>query len=722
MANLMEERRKILSNSPHKETINGKLVNFNTDMKAWLDNCVVHFSATQEGDGDPSSTNIRPINGCNGITLYKSNKNIGHVFGYSTANGQALENGRALSNTYGTTIDTISYELPDTELVITQTKYPDTSNVLSYQNGYFAIYMDNLIYNEFYDVSFKVTNITADPLNAIDKIRLLSPSGSNNGPTVINNNTYIYKNVQWKQNSTNPNRSNWEIRNCGASFTLSEFMVTPVGKNDGVFEPYIEEPCYIDLPNPSKNIIHIVHYSTSSMRSPNFNPSASSSYGTTINTTDFYLPDTPVVITQSKQKDPNNFGSYKNGYITVESDNLEFGRKYLVSFRVSNIVNNPLNASISDIKLGNPRGDNGQSVIDVIGDRVIFSYNHLQTDNYPYQRGISVYICGMSCTISEFMVTELDETDMSYEPYRGCYYGGYVDLLNGYMSKEWDLISSYNGEVLPDEWISDRDIYVANTTPTIGARIIYKLSTPTIYQLTPQLIKSIKGDNYLFSSENKLINIKYWNHKYIIPPQYQRVDYIQTLGHTAYFDTGVTGNDETLQIELECMLVGNGHYESFFGVYGNTINDSVKGWTLRLANTSSDTNVVAWQIKCGNTNSSYSVAPYGGGITHVNKHIKAIFTYGKGVMFGDRVVFYNLSDAASQNDENIFIGTTRLTSTNSQQSAARIWYFKMWSQGELIRDYIPCIRKSDGIAGFYDTVNRTFNPSTGSTQFIAGND
>lgn len=74
-----------------------------------------------------------------------------------------------------------------------------------------------------------------------------------------------------------------------------------------------------------------------------------------------------------------------------------------------------------------------------------------------------------------------------YEPYNGTthtltlpstVYGGELDAATGAGVQEWAHIDSYNGEVLPGEWISDRDVYTPDTTPTIGAEIAYKLATP----------------------------------------------------------------------------------------------------------------------------------------------------------------------------------------------------------------------------------------------------
>ncbi|MEE3490353.1 MAG: hypothetical protein VZR10_05765, partial [Methanobrevibacter sp.] len=47
-----------------------------------------------------------------------------------------------------------------------------------------------------------------------------------------------------------------------------------------------------------------------------------------------------------------------------------------------------------------------------------------------------------------------------------------------------------------------------------------------------------------------------------------------------------------------------------------------------------------------------------------------------------------------------------------------MYYFKIYNNDELVRDYIPVKRLSDNICGMYDKVNDIFYSSSNSTQFI----
>ena len=97
----------------------------------------------------------------------------------------------------------------------------------------------------------------------------------------------------------------------------------------------------------------------------------------------------------------------------------------------------------------------------------------------------------------------------TYEPYQGdtydislpeTIYGGTVDAVTGIGEKTWGYIASYNGESLPGEWISDRDVYSAGTTPTTGAQVAYKLATPESFKVSQVSIPSLRGENHFFTN------------------------------------------------------------------------------------------------------------------------------------------------------------------------------------------------------------------------------
>ena len=51
-----------------------------------------------------------------------------------------------------------------------------------------------------------------------------------------------------------------------------------------------------------------------------------------------------------------------------------------------------------------------------------------------------------------------------------------------------------------------------------------------------------------------------------------------------------------------------------------------------------------------------------------------------------------------------------------------VMIFKIWNNDSLVRDFVPCYRKSDSVIGLYDLVSQTFFINQGSGSFIKGGD
>ena len=133
----------------------------------------------------------------------------------------------------------------------------------------------------------------------------------------------------------------------------------------------------------------------------------------------------------------------------------------------------------------------------------------LNSTLYLYASGVNT-----TATISNIQL-ELGSTPTPYEPYQPgttatltlpeTIYGGTVDAVTGIGEKTWGYIASYNGESLPGEWISDRDVYSAGTTPTTGAQAAYKLATPEPFQATGnQALPAVAGLNTLYTDGDSL--------------------------------------------------------------------------------------------------------------------------------------------------------------------------------------------------------------------------
>jgi len=58
--------------------------------------------------------------------------------------------------------------------------------------------------------------------------------------------------------------------------------------------------------------------------------------------------------------------------------------------------------------------------------------------------------------------------------------------------------------------------------------------------------------------------------------------------------------------------------------------------------------------------------------------------------------------------------------TDSRSTTARLYYFKIYVNDILQRDFIPCYRNADQTIGLYDLISNTFFENAGSGVFIPG--
>lgn len=103
----------------------------------------------------------------------------------------------------------------------------------------------------------------------------------------------------------------------------------------------------------------------------------------------------------------------------------------------------------------------------------------------------------------------LNTYPITWQAEAGTVYGGTLDVVSGVLTVDWDYIASYDGETLPGEWISDRDVYAEGTTPTTGAEVAYKIADPVTYQLDPEQIMTLAGYNQIYSDAGPVIDIQF---------------------------------------------------------------------------------------------------------------------------------------------------------------------------------------------------------------------
>ena len=94
----------------------------------------------------------------------------------------------------------------------------------------------------------------------------------------------------------------------------------------------------------------------------------------------------------------------------------------------------------------------------------------------------------------------------------GNQYGFLYNPITGKLTQITQRIASYNGETLPDHWISDRDDPAEDETPSTGAEVIYWLDEEDYveYDGTPITVPLNYHINFFFIDGGKLQELKYY--------------------------------------------------------------------------------------------------------------------------------------------------------------------------------------------------------------------
>ena len=213
-------------------------------------------------------------------------------------------------------------------------------------------------------------------------------------------------------------------------------------------------------------------------------------------------------------------------------------------------------------------------------------------------------------------------------------------------------------------------------------------------------IKTVEGVPPLTLSKSKGKNLKdykiYGNSYQRLPQEYQEVEYIESTG-TQYIDTEVTG---TTTSGLTTYLDAQGTSKA--------LSSNV------LFSANGGANAGQW-FGFGNTWSSGT-----GAISDVSydTRIQVNVTFGTKVEYTLNGVTYSRNGSIGSGTSKIFHGNAG--GGNIFYCNAKLYSCKIWNNNILVRDLIPCYRKSDNVIGMYDLVNGVFYTNAGTGTFLKG--
>ena len=223
---------------------------------------------------------------------------------------------------------------------------------------------------------------------------------------------------------------------------------------------------------------------------------------------------------------------------------------------------------------------------------------------------------------------------------------------------------------------------------------------------------TINGDNYIFSGDSQS-GYEWVYNPSRLPDGYTEVEYVENTS-TAFIDTGFKPNQNTdIYLTTQCVSstsggrhIGAGGYEKV-----NTINFDYETGAQGTLH-------ISWGGNAGWTIYSSCVGDY-------NKHTYAWL--GSGTFVRDSGTSEEFTATASygnyQCTDNLGIFTRYQNGSGGGANECfkgKVFYFKMYDNGTLIRDLVPCTRDSDSKYGMYDLVTNTFYLSPNNVDFTGG--
>lgn len=226
------------------------------------------------------------------------------------------------------------------------------------------------------------------------------------------------------------------------------------------------------------------------------------------------------------------------------------------------------------------------------------------------------------------------------------------------------------------------------------------------------MIVSIDGDRYVFSGDSTS-GYEWVYQTSRLPIGYTEVEYLESPKNTEYpyIDTGFKPNQNTRVIADYQYTQTNTHPRCFgCGPYNGT------AYILNAEN--GITSSGEWRWKFGYTSGWLTT----GVKTDFNRHTAEI---SNGKLYLDNTQIGSTTVTTFQLSENIglfgFINNGTLGGTSSgEYMTGKFYSFKIYDNGTLVRDLVPCVRDSDNKVGMYDIVGDSFYSSPNNYNFTAG--
>lgn len=188
-----------------------------------------------------------------------------------------------------------------------------------------------------------------------------------------------------------------------------------------------------------------------------------------------------------------------------------------------------------------------------------------------------------------------------------------------------------------------------------------------------------------------------------LPTEYQEVEYIQSSG-TQYIDTGYKPTSNNLRVVCDFEYTADHSASSVFGSESSG-HYSIVPWGAPDFYVGSSTQLLT-QTTALNIKYALDVHANAGTLTvSLNGKTNSASYSGSILTTVNMGIFCNI-----------------IAGVASQFCSMKLYAMYIYDNSNLVRDFVPCYRKSDNVAGLYDLVNNVFYTNAGSGVFAVGAD
>lgn len=269
---------------------------------------------------------------------------------------------------------------------------------------------------------------------------------------------------------------------------------------------------------------------------------------------------------------------------------------------------------------------------------------------------------------------------------------------------------------MDDKSLTKESIKIENLDSSIDSEVLekYKLNdkyltavqNTDLYNVYLGKEKTITNTTELPKNTIDVVDYKIYGNsvQLLLPEEYQQVEYIESTG-TQYIDTGyVVQEDDELELDYKITQLSQEGDKMLFGSKRDISGGGIWVETYGSVN--------KWYVRFGQTTSTSleSVSSQYEGTLKIKKN--------EFIINGTKVLSLSFDSMPTTSLE--LFGRTN-ESEVLMGSYVQIRNFKITRNSEIIRQFIPCYRKSDNVIGMYEIIENKFYTNQGTGTFLKGN-